>query len=1280
LQAPQIPIASLGALCVGIAIVWGAAVSVTHANPTGGVAIVGQATMVTNGNQLVVTTQNGAGGNHSAINWQSFSISAGSTTHFQQPSAASMVINRVVTNTPSVIFGTLSSNGNLVLVNQAGIAVGAGAIVDTAGFTASSLRMTDADAIAGRMRFGDGTLSATGVSVQGSILARSGDVVLIGASLDAGKDALIQAPNGSTILAAGQQIEITGRGLEGISLQVQAPEDSAVNLGTLKAGAVGIFAGTLKHSGLIQAMTATLEGGKVVLKATGDAYVEGAGKILATGAIGGSVDVLGNRVAVMDQALIDVSGDQGGGTVRVGGDYQGKNASIQNASMAYVGAQTSVKADAIVAGNGGKVIIWADDATRYFGEISAKGGAQKGDGGFVEVSGKGFLDFNGVVDTSAQNGDKGTLLLDPTNVYIAAAQAVATTAGMTGGDTTVDTSSGAPTAFSASGTPTDSLLLTATLNAALISNNVTVSTAGGGSGVGNIVVASNITKSSGSATTLKLIANNNVVVKSGVSISATSAGSPISVVLNADSDADANGGAIWMDTGSSIVTKGGSITLGGGGNPLVTAAIGNATLGDGVFLDTATLDAGAGAISIRGTAVSGTAVGRHGVSVLDSVLRTTSGAISLVGNGGGSSGYNNKSGVYWARGTLETDTGAIDLNGTGGSGGTFSNMGVYFDSGLIRSNVSGTITITGVGGSGSTGVSNYGVYLHSAATALTVSSVAGAIVINGTATGNSEGVRAFGGSAQTINVTSTGSASISLTGAGSGTASQQSFQLDGSGGAITIGGASASGNISFIAGGALEDIAILSGVTIKSSGSLSLRPLSSATAMGIGAGAAQTFNLGTTELAAISNGFSGITIGGNAQSGAITVSDAVLNDNLTLETTGGISIPGGLASSGNTVKLKFGGAGITQSVGGSVTASSLELEGTGLVSMIGTSNLVSTLSATLSGNTNQSSYWNAGALSLGPITSAAGLSLKTSGGTLTQTGAVVLGGGTSSVIDSGGGAITLTNSGNQFRQLGITNAGAVSINNNATALQLDSVSTTSFNLYTLGNLNLAGTVSASAAGDAVVLRSDGTLSNSTATLSTPNGRWLIYLKDPVGHAFPTTPAFKQYNAAYGDTVLGTGNGVLYNNTTPAVLTASLTGTTSKTYDGLLSTDLTGAVVGSISGGYIDGDSGGTLSLTGATGSLNDASVGTGKLVTASGFGATGISGGNGIATVYGYKSSASGSIGTVKDSTVAPALSGVTVAEFLDKFALALESQQDSTAEKDKAKDVLVVEGEICRP
>jgi len=330
----------------------------------------------------------------------------------------STVINRVVTSTPSLIFGTLGSNGNVVLVNQSGITVGAGAIVDTAGFTASALRMSDSDAIDGRLRFGDDSLATGGVSVQGSILARSGDAVLIGANVDTGRDALIQAPNGSTILVAGQKIEMTGRGLEGIRLQVQAPADSAVNLGTLSGDAVGMFAGTLKHSGTIQANAVSTEGGKVVLKAVESTRIDGMVQASALGQKGGSIMATARQVQIDGSAVLDASGAMGGGEVLVGGGYQGRDARLSNAQSTLVAAGAQLKADATVQGDGGTVVVWADGATRYEGSLSARGGSLSGNGGRAEVSGKGYLDFRGLADLSAVNGVYGALLLDPFDLTV----------------------------------------------------------------------------------------------------------------------------------------------------------------------------------------------------------------------------------------------------------------------------------------------------------------------------------------------------------------------------------------------------------------------------------------------------------------------------------------------------------------------------------------------------------------------------------------------------------------------------------------------------------------------------------------------------------------------------------------------------------------------------------------------------------------------------------------------------------------------------------------------
>ena len=113
------------------------------------------------------------------------------------------------------------------------------------------------------------------------------------------------------------------------------------------------------------------------------------------------------------------SGNAGGGTVLVGGDFQGKNVEVQNADKTYVGADASIRADAVTSGDGGKVVVWADESTQFFGSLSAQGGVVSGDGGNAEISGKQFLNARiGRISLGSRNGKAGTLLLDPADIVI----------------------------------------------------------------------------------------------------------------------------------------------------------------------------------------------------------------------------------------------------------------------------------------------------------------------------------------------------------------------------------------------------------------------------------------------------------------------------------------------------------------------------------------------------------------------------------------------------------------------------------------------------------------------------------------------------------------------------------------------------------------------------------------------------------------------------------------------------------------------------------------------
>lgn len=107
---------------VSVALACAFAAGQAHANGTDPSVVAGQASFSTAGSSLSITNSPGA-----IINWQGFSIGASETTRFIQQSTASSVLNRVIGPDPSVILGTLTSNGRVFLINPSGILFGQGA-------------------------------------------------------------------------------------------------------------------------------------------------------------------------------------------------------------------------------------------------------------------------------------------------------------------------------------------------------------------------------------------------------------------------------------------------------------------------------------------------------------------------------------------------------------------------------------------------------------------------------------------------------------------------------------------------------------------------------------------------------------------------------------------------------------------------------------------------------------------------------------------------------------------------------------------------------------------------------------------------------------------------------------------------------------------------------------------------------------------------------------------------------------------------------------------------
>ncbi|HEX7046769.1 MAG TPA: filamentous hemagglutinin N-terminal domain-containing protein, partial [Gammaproteobacteria bacterium] len=367
------------------------------------------------------------------INWDSFNVAPNEVVNFYQPSSDAAALNRIFDQNPSEIFGAINANGRVLLVNPNGMIFGQSASVNVGALVASGLDINPDAFMAGDLRFENANGAMGGLVVNHGLLqaATGGSVSLFGGGvLNTG---VIVANYGTVNLAAGEQVTIDfdGDGLINFAVDGELLEnaygiDAAVaNEGSIRAdsgrvllsanAANNVFAQVVNNSGVIAAKGIATDGGRVFLTGSGgDTFNSGVIDVSSAEGEGGTVHVLGDRVALIEDATIDASGAKGGGTVLVGGDYQGSNPDIHNAARTYVGSDVVIDASATDAGDGGEVIVWSDEITRFYGEIIARG-AGGGNGGFAEVSGF-KLDFNGFADLSGAKA--GTLLLDPKDIIV----------------------------------------------------------------------------------------------------------------------------------------------------------------------------------------------------------------------------------------------------------------------------------------------------------------------------------------------------------------------------------------------------------------------------------------------------------------------------------------------------------------------------------------------------------------------------------------------------------------------------------------------------------------------------------------------------------------------------------------------------------------------------------------------------------------------------------------------------------------------------------------------
>ncbi|MGL5082430.1 MAG: CHAT domain-containing protein [Microcoleaceae cyanobacterium] len=628
---------------------------------------------------------------------------------------------------------------------------------------------------------------------------------------------------------------------------VQVTETGALVLGRAEhplMAAQAVTPGTAMISG--QVSTAVLP------DSTGASRIEGAG---------GEINLLGNQIEVSG-ATINASGN-GGGTIRIGGDYQGSG-SLPNALQTFVDPNSLIRADALQNGSGGRVIVWSEDYTQIDGKISVRGGLTLGNGGFVETSSRGLLAVTNAPDLSAPNGTGGTWLIDPQTITII--------------------EDGAPPPVEGG-----SIIEVSLIEDGLgVGNTVIIATDANEPGIGDINLNASIDfdpfpEVNVEEATLVFNAANNINIFNQ-SINEVTETARLNIAFTADIDNDGSGsvniGNATINTANgnfeatgigiiindaTINTANGSFTATGSvniGNATIDTGNGNFTATGGginIFQDTL-ISTGTGAIDLTGTALLGQG-NTNGITLTGNAqLLSTDGDINLAGTSN-ALGDNNDGVVIRASQVISTGIGNIAIAGTSGNGAASEGI-LLFENGFVQSNdgniqlfgtgrgtnqsqgilinaggtlfSEGTGNLSLVGLSQGTGLDNDGIVLFDQADLTT--SGTGTITLAGT---SSNGPNSQGISILNNNLISSASGGIELTGTGNGTTSGQGILTNNSlietidAGDIALAG-TATGS-----GGNNDGILLLSNTEIRAGG------IGAVNLSGTGGDGANSFGIGS---------------------------------------------------------------------------------------------------------------------------------------------------------------------------------------------------------------------------------------------------------------------------------------------------------------------------------------------------------------------------------------------------------------------------------------------------
>jgi filamentous hemagglutinin family protein len=530
--------------------------------PEGPVTQIGDPVITTTGPDMVI---NANGQDKTWIDWNGgFNIGVSNSVTNIGPSETAVMLHNDVSGAVSNIQGVLNGNCNVFLLNPNGVIFSSTAQVNVAGLVASSLTMEKDDFRSGRYiltrevgcdlapvindgsinAFGPGGVTLAGPAVRNSgiINADLGRVNLVG-----GEKVTLNISGNNNIVAAVTEKTLSNvYDQDGNKVDVGADNVGAItangNTVYMEAEAVrDVFDSMVNNEGTVRAGSMVERDGKIMLVSDSEGIVQNTGVLDASGvedgAKGGAVEMEGEKVGQFGTIHADATDGDGG------------NVNIEAREVVAMGSRSVTTANAGLNGDGGKVIAYSPDTAlfRNGAQISAKGGALSGNGGFIEVSGKDHVEVYGNADISAANGMAGTFYIDPAyNISIQAA--VGNLDGLS------------PNYIANNDTAT---IGKASLQAVLNANGTAlIQTAdnGAATGTGTVTFNTAIDKSAGVGTgTLTVNAADNIVVAAGNDITASSG--MLNITFRANSalgGTPSTTGAVTIN--SDIDTAGGNFT------------------------------------------------------------------------------------------------------------------------------------------------------------------------------------------------------------------------------------------------------------------------------------------------------------------------------------------------------------------------------------------------------------------------------------------------------------------------------------------------------------------------------------------------------------------------------------------------------------------------------------------------------------------------------------------------------------------------------------------------